>query len=251
MLFDLSVRLSFPGLSLPLDETGRAMAAWTQAAASILAPELTWTTTTEEKEDLGTDARWGTRIFVELIGRDPNAKTHGRARLRLAVGGDATRAGASSSIEIETVQPPRHLHADNHCDVTHWDLTAAPVTEAQVDALRRALEDVLERSAKVGGERRDPLERAAQLVTTSAEAGDAALWIEDLASVGIESRGHATAEGVSVFLERMAMDDVEDLDEARVVLGEVLSEAGHEDWHERARRLLVRLPGGAQASSSR
>lgn len=240
-LFDLSVRLSFPGLSRSLEETGRAMAAWARAAAGVLAPELTWTTASEESEDLGGDARWGTSVSAELTGRDADGAALGCARVRLAVGGDTSTAGGSSSIEIETVRPYRYLAADNHCDVTHWDLVAAPLTELGIAALRRNLEEVLGRQAELGGERREPIELAAQLLT-AAEPEDAAVWIEDLRSVGIASRGHAGPEGVGVFLERASIEDVGALEEARVVLGEVLSEAGHEDWHERTRHVLVRLP---------
>src|SRR5690606_10208488 len=140
------------------------------------------------------------------------------ARVRLAVGGDASSAGGSSLIEIETVRPCRYLAVDNHCDVTHWDLVAAPIGESGIAALRRELEALLGRSAEIGGERKDPLTIAAQLLTAAAEPDEVALWIEDLSSVGIESRGHAGKGGVGVFLERADIEDVEALDEARVVL---------------------------------
>lgn len=241
-LFDLSVRLSFPGLSRSLEETGRAMAAWTREAARVLAPELAWATANEQSEDLGGEERWGTSVTAELTGTDGSGAALGRARVRLAVGGDTSTAGGSSLIEIEIVSPYRYLAADNHCDVTHWDLVAAPLSELGIAALRRKLEEVLGSQAEIGGERRDPIELAAQLLTAT-EPEDAAVWIEDLRSVGIESRGHAGPEGVGVFLERASIEDVGALDEARVVLGEVLSEAGHDDWHERTRRVLARLPG--------
>ena len=240
-LFDLTVRLSFPGLTRPLEATGEAMAVWTRAAAKVLAPELTWRTESEEREHLDDDGRWGARFLLELAGTRPDGARHGRARMRLAVGGDKARAGASSSIEIETIAPARHLHADNHCDVTHWDVRASPVTADDIDALRLALEGLLERHAEAGGERRERIERGAQLLGRT-DAEEAALWIDDLRSVGIEARGHTSAGGVSVLVERACIDDIATLDEARVVLGEVLSEAGHEDWYERARHLLVRLP---------
>lgn len=240
--FELKVRLSFSGASRSLEETGRAMAAWTRAAAVVLAPELSWRTTSETSADHGGETRWGTSLTLELEGRDLEGARLGRARVRLAAGGDASTGAGSSLIALETVRPARYLEVDNHCDVTHWDLVAAPITMEQRDALRRALEDVVGRSAALGGEREEPLTVAAQLVASDASPGDAALWIEDLRSVGIESRGHTSDAGTSVFLERASIHDLDALEDARVVLGEVLSEAGHDDWHERTRGLLARLP---------
>lgn len=241
-LFALKVRLSFPDLSRSLVETGRVMTAWARAAAALLAPELEWTTAAQFEQDLDGDDRWGTSLAVELVGRALDGRTRGRARVRLTAGGDSKSAGASSAIDVEALAPLRILSTNNHCDVTHWDLVAAPVSAAQIVALRRALEDTLGRSAEEGGARREPLLIAPQLVTTSATASDAALWLEDLRSVGIRSRGQAGPAGLAVFLDGAEIDNFDVLDEARVVLGEVLSEAGHDDWHERARDILVRLP---------
>lgn len=241
-LCELRTRLSFPDQSRGLDETAAVMSAWARAAAAVLAPELRWNAEILESGELGRGARWGARHVVRLVGHDDDAVERGRGEVRLVAGGDGKRVGGNGLVEIESVAPVRRLSADNHCNVTHWDLVAAPLDELQIDRMRRALEDALGVRAQLGGERRAPLSRTAQIVARDARADDAAVWMEDLGSVGVTCRGLTTAEGVTVIAERALLASVTALAEARVVLGEVLSEAGHDDWHERARDLLVRLP---------
>ena len=239
-LFDLRVRLSFPDRTRPLDETAAIMSEWARAVAPVLAPELRWDARLVESGPLGGGARWGHRHVLALSGASGGVE-RGRGEVRLVAGGDAARLGGNGLLELETVSPVRYLLVDNHCNVTHWDLAVAPIDELAFDRARRALEDALGARARLGGERKEPLVRAPQIVAT-ASADEAALWIEDLASVGIACRGQTTPDGVTVIAERADLDDVAALAEARVVLGEVLGEAGHEDWLERARELLVRLP---------
>ncbi len=239
--YELRARLSFPEHSRGLDETASVMSEWAREAAAVIAPELRWDAQIVERGSPAGSARWGRRHVVKLAGTTDEGTTRGRGEVLLAAGGDATRVGGNALVEIEAVGPTRYLLADNHCNVTHWDLIAAPLEELQIDRLRRALEEAVGASAKVGGERREPLAPAAQVVVASATAEDAATWMEDLALAGIACRGSTTAERVTLIAERATLTDVDALAAARVALGEVLSEAGHDDWHERARDLLVRL----------
>lgn len=241
-LFVLRARLSFPGQTRALPETGRAMDAWAREAARVLAPELRWQVYVDEDEDLEGEDRWGTTHVSRIEGEDGEGALKGEGEAHLAAGGDSKKVGGNGLIELQAVGPYRYLLADNHCDVTHWDIEAAPIREEQLVELRRALESVIGEKCEIGGERLDPIERGAQLLAKDASAEDAALWMEDLESVGITCRGHASGDTMTLFVEKASLADVEALREARVVLGEILSEAGHEDWHERARQLLVQLP---------
>lgn len=241
-LHELRARLSFPGSSRGLDETAAAMGAWASAVAALLAPELAWEAEVVERGGVAGEARWGRRHVTRLRGRAGDGTERGRGEVRLVAGGDARRVGGNGLVELETVGPTRYLLCDNHCNVTHWDVLAAPLDERSIDRLRRALEEAVGAPAELGGERRAPLTRAPQILAAGASADDTAIWIEDLASVGVACRGQATPEGVTVIAERALLADVAALAEARVVLGEVLSEAGRADWHERAREVLVRLP---------
>lgn len=246
--FELRVRLSFPGLSRSLPETGQAMEAWAHAAARILAPELRWSAEVRERGDAVDDSRWASTRVVRLSGRTPDETPRGRGEVRLAAGGDLAQVGGNALVELEAVRPVRYLVADNHCDVTHWDLLASPVDEGQIEALVRALEAILGQDSERGGERRDPVSASTQRIGP-ATAEDAAIWLEDLEAVGLSARGQASADGsLAVFVERSQLDEVLDLEEARTTLGEILAEAGHEDWYERARALLARLPSPGEQS---
>ncbi len=219
------------------------MRAWTDAAARILAPELDWRADPGRHEDLGRGDCFGERHVAALHGAAEGA-VRGGAEARLVAGGGAKKIGGNGLVEIEAVAPLRYLTADNHCNVEQWDLVAAPIDERQRDALVRALEDAVGAEATLTELGRETIEAGARPLVAAARADDAALWMEDLASVGVTCRGHATDEGLSVFAERATIDDLDALEEARITLGEVLGEAGHDDWHERWRELLVRLPGG-------
>jgi hypothetical protein len=201
-LFAVRARFSFPGLTRPLPETALAMDAWARAAADILAPELRWQVYVDEDEDLGDDDHWGTRHVLRIEGETKEeGALCGEGEARLAAGGDSKKVGGNGLIELQAVGPYRYLLADNHCDVTHWDIDAAALTEAQFDRLKRALEDVLGQQCEVGGERRDPIERGAQLLVKEASADDIAVWMEDLTSVGVDCRGHGNGNSLALFLE--------------------------------------------------
>ncbi len=242
MTFELRARLSFPGASRDLPATAHIMAAWAEAAARAMAPELRWRADVVETEDGGDGERFRTIHVVRLAGTDASGVQRGRGESRLVAGGDAKRLGGNGLVDIETVRPLRYLSADNHCNVEHWDVVAAPIDEHQLEGIRRALEDLMGTTAHVAGERRDPIAPSAQLLVESASTDDAALWMEDLAGAGLACRGHAAERGVALFVDHAALDDVGALEVARVTLGEVLSEAGHDDWDQRWRELLVRLP---------
>jgi hypothetical protein len=244
--FDLRVRLSFPGLSSSLSETAKAMEEWALASARVLAPELRWTTEVRQRGEETDDTHWSSTHVVRLHGTARDGARRGRGEVRLAAGGDMAQMGGNGLVEIEALGPTRYLVADNHCDVTHWDVVACAVDDAQIESLARALESTLGRRAERGGERRDPIARSAQVVGHAASE-DAALWIEDLDAVGLGCRGHAGPDGrVMVMIEHADLEEILDLEEARVTLGEVLGEAGHEDWYERARALLARLPDASR-----
>jgi hypothetical protein len=248
--YELRARLSFPGQTRALSETASVMEAWARVAARILAPELTWIATLEESEEIEGEGRWGTAFVVRLEGSDAHGAARGRGEVRLTAGGDRKRLGGNGLVEIETVRPTRYLLADNHCNVAHWDLSVVPVTDAQLEGLRHALEELIGHRAEIGGERRHELVRGAQLVA-SGSSDDAVVWMEDLESVGLSCRGHANGERFTILVERGALRDVEELREARIALGEVLSEAGDEDWHERSRSFLARLPDDEGSEHSR
>lgn len=242
-LIDLRARLSFPGLSRSFAETGRAMSSFVSTTAAVLAPELAWSIVAREVDDLARDdERWSARHVVRLAGVDREGAQRGRAEALLVAGGDAKRMGGNGLCTIETVGPARYLAVDNHCNVTHWDIHAAPLTMAQLTGVRRALEEILGAKSELGGERREAFARAAQVLASSAEPDEAGLWMEDLERAGLASRGLTAAHGVTVYVERASLADVDALDRARIALGEILGEAGHDDWDERARSLLVRLP---------
>jgi hypothetical protein len=218
------------------------MEVWSLEVASVLAPELRWQAETVAREDRLDEGQWETTRRVRLVGRGRDGVERGRGEVRLEAGGTLTQVGGHGLIELEAVRPVRYLVADNHCDVTHWDVLASPVDEAGAEALVRSLERVLGRELERGGERRDPVARVAQLLG-SADTEEAALWMEDLDAASIAARGQAMPDGrIAVLLEDTDLDDVFDLEEARITLGELLSEAGHDDWQERARALLARLP---------
>lgn len=242
--FEVRVRLSFPGETRALAETAAIMEAFARSAARVLAPELSWSAETTAHDEHADDARWASTHVVRLLGRDSEGTQRGRGEVHLSAGGDASRVGGNGLIELETVRPARFLLADNHCDVTHWDLVASPLDEDTFSGVQSALERAVGRPAERGGERREPFTPSAQLLAEGASAEDAALWIEDLGSVGLRSRGHAARpDALAVLVESADLEDILDLEDARTTLGEVLGEAGHEDWYERARSLLARLPG--------
>jgi hypothetical protein len=237
--FTYRARVSFPGQSRPLLETGRVMARWAEHLVRVLAPELRWDSAVEEHADYELLSRWQASHVVSLVGRDPDGTMRGRGESRLAAGGHGARLGGTGRIAIDTVRPVRHLAVDNHCDVTHWDLEVGSISRAQLDALLESLEAAVGADAQLSSAREAAVEPGERVLARQASDEDLALWLRDLDESGLQAR----ADGRDVVVERAHLPDVEALREARVTLGEIYAEAGHDDWEERALDTLLHLPG--------
>lgn len=240
--FHYRARLSFPDATRSLIETGRTMARFAELAVEVLAPELHWESAVLEHADFGVLERWESSHVVRYAGTDDAGTTRARGESRLTAGGRGSAVGGTGRIVVETIQPVRHLTIQNPCDVSHWDIDAGPLTEAQIEALRRCLEGVLGDRARPAGDRRDAVEPGAWTLVRGVSREDAALWREDLRACGLEARTDPEEDTVTLVLERATLADLEALHEARVTIGEVLSEAGHDDWEAQARWALMVLP---------
>ena len=89
---------------------------------------------------------------------------------------------------------------------------------------------------ETGGARVDEAE-ALPLVLARGSAEDRTNWLDDLFSLGAE----ADVQGDAVRLLAMPLRNFDAAFEARVTLGEILSEAGHAAWEERALEVLLAL----------
>jgi len=234
-------RWSFLGQNRSLIDTGRLMARWAEAAAELLAPELAWETRVQEHADFELIERWETSHVVYLL-----AGTMGKGESRLVAGGRRTHVGGSSRIVVRTASPTRFLEVDSHCDVTHWDVRAAGVERAAVDAMRARLEQELGVTATLGGERGESYDRGPRRVALTHDEADARMWAGDLDDVGLPSGVSRRDEGWEVLVQASEIRELGGLDEARVTLGEVLAEAGEESWAEVAEALLAQLPSAAR-----
>lgn len=234
------VRVSFPGETRSLLETGRAMARWAEAAVRILAPELSWESVVEEHADFELARQWQQTHVVRLSGAGDDGTERGRGESRLRAGGKGSRIGGTGRVVVRAVGPARQLVADNHCDVTHWDVSVGPIDREGLDRMIGALEEELGAEAQLSAAREDEAAIAPQVLVPDCDPEDAALWLRDLAEVGLTPR----RDGDALWIESAALPDVDALEAARVTLGEILSEAGHDDWEERALEILLRLPPG-------
>ncbi|HJL15707.1 MAG TPA: hypothetical protein RMH99_08630 [Sandaracinaceae bacterium LLY-WYZ-13_1] len=236
--FTFRARLSFPGESRSLLDTGRLMARWAERIVDVLAPELRWESAVQEHADYAMPRRWQASHVVQLTGIDETGVRRGWGESRLAAGGKGSRLGGTGRIVIETVRPVRHLSVDDHCDVTHWDLRVGAVTRAQLDALIEALEDEIGAEGRLSRGRESAVTGEAPRLVTVDDAEDRDLWLRDLADAGLRGR----VDGSTLRVVSAALPDVDALFAARVTLGEILAEAGHEDWEDRALDVLVRIP---------
>jgi hypothetical protein len=234
-------RLSFPGATRSLLETGRLMARWAEELAEIVGPELTWEARVEEHADLALVDHWEASHVVTLIGRDAKGVERGRGESRLTAGGRGQRIGGSGRITLEAVGPLRRLDVTNTCDVTHWDVTTGALDETRVDAARVLLEALVGLPAHVSGDRWAPAEDALRVIAEDPAEDDVDTWLGDLDDVDVLARLEQDAGSSALIVEGASIADMDALREARLVLGEVLAEAGHEDWEERANLLLVLL----------
>jgi len=229
-------RWSFVGQTRSLVRTGHLMARWAESAAALLAPELDWDAAVQEHSDYELDGRWETSHVVRL-----HAWTSAGGTSRLAAGGREKRIGGSGRVVLRAVGPPRFLDVDAHCDVTHWDVRCGGVERAAVDAMMRILEEEVGAAATIGAEEVTGYQRGPRRVARTEDEGDALLWVGDLADVGLPARSRAVDGGYEVHVQASEIATLEELERARVTLGEVLAEAGSDDWAERAERLLVQV----------
>jgi len=237
-LFTYRARVAFPGESRTLLETGRVMARWADVMVGVLAPELRWQSAVEEHADYELISCWQASHIVSLSGHAPDGALRGRGESRLAAGGKGSRLGGTGRIAVDAVRPVRHLAVDNHCDVTHWDLEVGSISREQLDDLLEALEDAVGAEAELSSAREARVEPGERVLARGATDEDLALWLRDLDESGLRAR----ADGRDVVVEGADLADVEALREARVTLGEILAEAGHDDWEARALEALLHLP---------
>ena len=234
-------RLSFPGATRSLLETGRLMARWAEDLAELVGPELTWESQVEEHADLALVDHWEASHIITLIGRDAEGVERGRGESRLMAGGRGHRIGASGRIVVEAVSPLRRLDVTNSCDVTHWDVMMGALDETAVDAARVLLEELVGMPAHVAGGRWAPTDEALRVIARDPDEDEIDTWLGDLEDVDVAARLDQDAGASALIAERATIEDIETLGEARLVLGEVLAEAGHEDWEERTSLLLLLL----------
>ena len=71
------------------------------------------------------------------------------------------------------------------------------------------------------------------------------MWTADLDDVGLPARVTLEEETWEVRVEASEIANLDELDEARITLGEVLAEAGEEDWADVAEELLAQLPSSS------
>lgn len=236
MLLLYRARWSFVDQTRPLLETGRLMARFGEAAARSLAPDLEWRTQVEEHADFEMVERWEASHVVTLYGGE-----NGLGASKLQAGGRGRRVGGMGRVTLSTASPTRFLEVDGHCDVTHWDVRLGGVSAAEVGALRAALEAELGAGATESDVRTTSYERGPREIARTTDEADALLWAGDLDDVGLIARSEPDGEDFVVRIESSEIATIEDLEAARITLGEVLAEAGHEDWTERADELLVQL----------
>ncbi|GAB5541879.1 MAG: hypothetical protein SangKO_016390 [Sandaracinaceae bacterium] len=229
-------RWVFAGQTRSLLDTGRLMARWAEDAAGVLAPELEWVAQVREHADFGLPGQWQASHVVDLFALR-GGRTVGSGESRLAAGGKGQRIGGSARVEVESVGPVRRLVVDNGCDVARWDVDVGGANARTIDAMRVLLEGEIGAQAALEDERCEPL--SDEPVRLDGEPEDLALWAEDLRAAGLSAEKRAGGLVVS----RARLSDVEALRAARVTLGEIFAEAGHEDWEDRALEALLSLPG--------
>lgn len=237
MLVLYRARWTFLGETRSLLDTGRLMARWAEEAAALFAPELEWSGEVQVHSDFELAARWETSHVVRLA-----AGESGGGESRLVAGGRGKRIGGSGRVLLRTADPLRFFEADGHCDVTHWDVRASGATRATIDGIRALLEEEIGANATIGDEHATEYERGPRLVARTTDEADAYMWLGDLDDVGLPARVTLDGETFEVRVEASELETLATLDEARITLGEVLAEAGEEDWAEAAMALLAQLP---------
>ncbi|MEZ4336956.1 MAG: hypothetical protein R3B82_10040 [Sandaracinaceae bacterium] len=233
-------RWSFVGQTRSFLDTGRLMARWSAQAIELLAPTLEWTSTVEQHSDYELVESWESSHVVRY-----RADARGEGRSELVAGGRGKKVGGSGRVTLTALRPFAFFEADGHCDVEHWDVLAGGVSETAIDAVRLLLEAEIGATAQVVVNELESFARSAVVVASTRDEDEARLWAGDLDDVGLLADAEPEGDGWAVRIRASEVESLEALGEARVALGEVLAEAGHEDWSTRADAVLARLPDHA------
>ena len=229
-------RWSFVGHTRSLLDTGRCLARFGEQAARLLVPDLDWSARVQAHSDLEVADRWETSHVVDLCG---GAGARGCARLM--AGGRGKRVAGASTLTLETLRPLTFIEINSHCNVEHWDVCGLGVELSVLDAMRAALEAELGATGEVFvGERRG-FSRGPREIASTESQDEAQLWAADLDEAGLASSVTERGSRFAVAVTESRVQTFERLTEARVTLGEVLAEAGHEDWRARGDELLAQL----------
>lgn len=213
------------------------MARWSEQAAELIAPGLDWTATVAEHADFELAEAWEASHVVRY-----QAGSHGEGVSQLTAGGRGKKIGGAGRITLRSIRPFAFFEADGHCDVEHWDIVAGGITEQALDAVRLLLEAEIGARANVALGAMEQFELGLVDVATTDDEEEARLWAGDLDDVGLIARADAHESGWMVRVEVSEVGSLVELQEARVTLGEVLAEAGHQEWAEMADALLARMP---------
>ena len=129
----------------------------------------------------------------------------------------------------------------NGLEPAHQLFVGGPLTDGQTDQMRRFLEVTLEAGADASTPLKDPVTRGPHLLATDVGDEDGRLWLADLTASKMTAQLVDAPDGRELRLENAQLETIEDLEAARVTLGEILAEAGHEDWDARALLALLHL----------
>ncbi len=237
MLVLYRARWSFVGQTRSLLDTGRLMARWSEQAFELLAPELAFSAHVEEHADYALTEAWETSHVVRF-----RAAGRAEGRSQLVAGGRGTKVGGTGRVTLASVGPFAFFEADGHCDVEHWDVLAGGVTERALDGARALLEGEIGGPAEIVVTELERFERGEIAVASTDDEDEARLWAGDLEDARLVARAEPDGARWTVRVTACEAATLEELGEARVSLGEVLAEAGHEDWSTRVDPLLARLP---------
>lgn len=226
-------RWSLPGRRASPSEVGARMTAWLLDAVQALGGDLSWRTVDDlSRED---DELVHRRLAMEGA-EGSSLRARAQAELALSRG---NRPGGSGRVELVRTRPWAHVRIDTHGGEEHWDVEAFGVTEVTFEALREAHARSMGEAAAVGGARKDAPDET-PVILARGSGPDLAQWLSDLEAIGAEAR----REDDAVVVTSLAPPDLDELYEARVTLGEILAEAGEDDWEIRALEVLFALTAG-------
>ncbi len=230
-------RWSFVGQTRSLLQTGRLMARWAEQAAELIAPGAGWEATVKEHADFELSEQWESSHVVLL-----RAGERGAGRSRLTAGGRGKSVAGTSQVTLRTLAPLAYFEADGHCNVEHWDVRAGGIDETVLDAIRLILEQEIGAVAARSVGQLETYERGPVEVADTTHEDEARLWMDDLEDTGLPATVQARADGAWVVsIVRSELRRLDELERARITLGEVLAEAGHDDWSARCDEVLAQL----------